>query len=156
VRTARRTSMMLVVAVLVLLGSLAGVALAEGDIVVQVSPNVLNLQSKGGSLSLHTDLAFSLAKEVFLTVEGEDVLPINTFDDDCDNLVVKASLENIKDMVVDLDEATFTLTVETEDGVYVGSDTIDVISKSSSGQEEPPKSKIMTLVRTKVQHRSNR
>ena len=164
-RTARRTSMMLVVAVLVLLGSLAGVALAEGDIVVQVSPNVLNLQSKGGSLSLHTDLDFDSAEGVVLTVDdtvddtvgddGQVVPDIETFADACGNLVVKADLDTIKEMVADLDEAKFELTVETPDGTYVGSDTIDVISRSGEGQEDPPKNKVMTLVRKMVQNRKN-
>ena len=156
-RTATRRSMSLALVLVVLLGSLAGVALADGNsIEVTVSPNVLNLQSKGGSLSLHTDLAYSLAEAVTLTMDGTTVPNRSTFADDCGNLVVKADLETIKGMLTgDEDEATFELTVETANGTYVGSDTIDVISRSGEGQEDPPKTKMMTLIRTMVQNRRN-
>jgi len=116
-----------------LLVAILGISLATGSfaqenvIEVVVSPNVLNLQSNGGSVSLHTDINYNLVDGVELEVEG--YFPeIRTFADDRGDLVVKCDIDTIKGMVSE-GTATFNLTVDTTYGVYLGTDTIEVISR---------------------------
>jgi len=122
------------VVVLMLVAGLATVALAEeqeeGLIDVVVSPNVLNLESYGGSVSLHTDIAYGLVEEASLTVNDAEVDYFWTFADSRGQLVVKCSLTTIMGMV-EVGEATFVLTVQGKDGItYSGTDLIEVISQS--------------------------
>ena len=87
-------------------------ALAEDtiEVVVVVSPNVLNLNSNGGSVSLHTDIDYAVVVVggVELYVGGDLVKPIWTFADLRGDLVVKCNIDIVKDMV-DVGEATFVL-----------------------------------------------
>ncbi len=110
-------------------------ALAEDNnntIEVVVSPNVLNLNSNGGSVSLHTDIDYAVVvvDGVELYVEDQLVEQIWTFADDRGDLVVKCNIDIVKGMVdVRLGEATFRLEVVTESGQYIGTDTIAVIDR---------------------------
>ena len=109
-------------------------ALAEDtiEVVVVVSPNVLNLNSNGGSVSLHTDIDYAVVvvDGVELYVEDQLVEQIWTFADDRGDLVVKCNIDIVKGMVdVRLGEATFRLEVVTESGQYIGTDTIAVIDR---------------------------
>ena len=108
-------------------------ALAEDNnntIEVVVSPNVLNLNSNGGSVSLHTDIDYAVVvvDGVELYVEDQLVEQIWTFADDRGDLVVKCNIDIVKGMVV-VGEATFDLEVTTEDGTSFGTDTIAVIAR---------------------------
>ena len=107
-------------------------ALAEDtiEVVVVVSPNVLNLNSNGGSVSLHTDIDYAVVvvDGVELYVEDQLVEQIWTFADDRGDLVVKCNIDIVKGMVV-VGEATFDLEVTTEDGTSFGTDTIAVIAR---------------------------
>lgn len=125
-----RWAAVLVVALVLVVGVAGGALAEEGTIDVVVSPNVLNLESYGGSVSLHTDIAYGLAEEIGLTVNGTEVPSFSTFADNRGQLVVKCDLETIKGMV-QVGEATFVLSVVGGDGVaYSGSDMIEVIRQS--------------------------
>ncbi|MFC1866001.1 hypothetical protein ACFLYB_04750 [Chloroflexota bacterium] len=55
---------------------------------IEVSPNVINLDSKGGSFSIHTNIPFSIVQDVSLIADGT-IIPISaTFADDRGDLVV--------------------------------------------------------------------
>ena len=105
----------------------SGAVLAdEGDIDMVVSPNVINLESNGGSISVHTDIA-GIPEEVTLYINGEGVDGIWTFTDNCGNLVVKCSIVTAKGMVVAGEDAVFALTCSRNGELYNGSDTVPVI-----------------------------
>jgi hypothetical protein len=129
--------LLLVLAMLVVPAS--GVLAEDNSIDVVVSPNVLNLESFGGSVSLHTDFAYSRVGSVALTVNGAEVLPIFTFADDRGQLVVKCSMATVEAIVemVEPGEATFDLTVTGTDGLtYSGTDTIKVISQAGVNRKK--------------------
>ena len=136
-KTGRWAIALMVVLPLVL--GLANGALAEEEplpIDLQVSPNVLNLESYGGSLSMHTDVGYSWTLDVGFTVDGQLVDDFWTKADARGELVVKASLEAVEGMV-GVSEATFVLTVITANGDwYEGTDTIRVISVSGPGRDK--------------------
>lgn len=121
-----RAGAMLLVAVLGIALTVGAFA-QEDTIEVVVSPNVLNLESNGGSLSLHTNIGYAWVTNVLLQVEGYPT-EIYTFADDRGDLVVKCDIEVVKGIVSE-GEATFDLTVYTEGPTYFGTDTIDVISR---------------------------
>ena len=106
----------------------SGVLAQDNTIEVVVSPNVLNLRSNGGSVSLHTDIRYALVLDAKLYVEDQLVERISTFADDRGDLVVKCNLDTVKGMVA-VGEATFVLEVETQNGLYSGTDTIRVIAR---------------------------
>jgi hypothetical protein len=106
----------------------SGVFAQDNTIEVVVSPNVLNLNSNGGSVSLHTDIGYALVIDAELYVEGQRVEQISTFADSRGDLVVKCNLDTVKSMVA-VGEATFVLEVDTQNGPYSGTDTITVISR---------------------------
>jgi hypothetical protein len=128
---------MALVVVVPLMAGLAGGVLAQDEplpIDLQVSPNVLNLESYGGSLSMHTDVGYSWTLDVGFTVDGQLVDDFWTKSDARGELVVKASLEAVEDSDGD-SLATFVLTVITSNGTwYEGTDTIRVISVSGPGR----------------------
>ena len=117
-----------VLAVTILGISLATVSIAQENVIeVVVSPNVLNLQSNGGSVSLHTDINYNWVDGVELEVEG-NFPETSIFADDRGDLVVKCEIDTIKSMVLE-GTATFNLTVDTTYGIYFGTDTITVIDR---------------------------
>ena len=116
---------------LILLASFAAEARA---LEIQVAPSTINKQSQGGSFSIHTDVPFSLYTRdgvlVSVTVNGEG-LSFGAKSDSCGNLVIKANLDTVKEMVA---PPTATVTV-TADFVVTGnsetaSETITVIDVS--------------------------
>ena len=113
---------------IILIVPLSGAILAEDNAIeVVVSPNVLALNSNGGSISLHADIRYSLVEDTSLTVNGEDMPIASTFADDRGDLVVKCDIDELKEMVSEETTATFELTVGTESGdEYTGTDTIRV------------------------------
>jgi len=107
---------------------LSGSVLANDNVIdIVVSPNVLNLESNGGSISVHTDISYVAEAEVNLEVNGTTIDDINTFPDNCGNLVVKCSIDTVKAIVANETEATFILTVSYDGETYTGTDTIMVI-----------------------------
>ena len=113
----------------ILIVPLSGAILADDNsIEVVASPNVLALNSIGGSVSLHTDISFSLVENISLTVNGEDMPITGTFADDRGNLVIKCDIDTLKEMVSEETTAVFELTVSTESSdEYTGTDTIRVV-----------------------------
>jgi hypothetical protein len=120
---------MLLVVTLVAVILANGVFALDGTIEVVVSPNVLNLKSNGGSLSVHTDIGYHSVARAELLVDGTPVEGIWTFPDDRGDLVVKCDLGTVKGMV-EVGEAVFRLDVDTKDGAdYSGTDTVAVIDR---------------------------
>ena len=107
---------------------LSGAALADDNTIdMVVSPNVLNIESNGGSVSIHTNIGYVSAADATLEVNGTLIDTIYTFTDSRGNLVVKCSSNTIKNIVVGEDEAVFVLTCSYNGGIYSGTDTIAVI-----------------------------
>ena len=99
----------------------------DNTIDMVVSPNVLNIESNGGSISVHTDIGYVAPDDATLEVNGTAIDTINTFVDNRGNLVVKCSIDTVKDIVVGTEEAVFVLTANYNGSVYSGTDTIAVI-----------------------------
>lgn len=103
---------------------------------IQVAPGTINKQSCGGSFSIHTDVPFSLAigpaPGVLISVQVDGVdLSCGMKSDACGNLVLKANLDTVKEMI---DPPSATVTV-TADFVITGksetaSETITVVDVS--------------------------
>ena len=107
---------------------LSGAVLASDNTIdMVVSPNVLNIESNGGSISIHTDIGYVSEDDAALEVNGALIENIYTFTDSRGNLVVKCSIDTVKSIVVGEDEATFVLTANYNGGIYSGTDTIAVI-----------------------------
>ena len=85
---------------------------------IQLAPRTLVLSSGGDQLTIHTDFPYSAAGEVTLNIG--DVLDVDvvTFSDDCGNLVVRCSKDDVEEAVGDFDSrfttVTVTLTVNSE------------------------------------------
>ena len=115
----------------------SNVALAsDGIINMVVSPYILNLESMGGSLSIHTDIGYVSEEDATLEVNGTTIEITRTFLDDRGNLVVKCNIDDVKEIFADdeevefgrtTEEAEFVLTANYDGGTYIGSDTIEVI-----------------------------
>lgn len=86
---------------------MAGNALALN---IQVSPQMLVLSSSGGKLTVHTDMPFSMADVVTLTVNGTEIAA-DTFADACGNLVAQCSKDAAKEVIGEFDGKTTTATV---------------------------------------------
>ena len=114
-------TLVLVVSLAVGLTTLASAQ--DSTVEMVVSPNVLNLESNGGSVSLHVDIGYSQDYELELEVNSQPLPIASTFADDRGDLVIKCDMATVKDMV-DVGEATFDLTI---DDTYTGTDTIRVI-----------------------------
>ena len=115
----------------------SNVALAsDGIINMVVSPYILNLESMGGSLSIHTDIGYVSEEDATLEVNGTTIEITRTFLDDRGNLVVKCNIDGVKEIFADdeevefgrtTEEVEFVLTANYDGGTYIGSDTIEVI-----------------------------
>ena len=115
-----------VITVALLAGALTTAALAEDTTIsMVVSPNTLNLESKGGVVSIHADIAYAPVTDVEVRVDGTVIPHLYTFADSRGDLVIKCSLEAVKDLV-SVGSATFELSITP--GGYSGEDTIRVIS----------------------------
>lgn len=123
----------IVITVALLAGALTTAALAEdGTIEMVVSPNTLNLGSKGGVITIHADVAFDSVSGdgVVVEVNDKEIENLGTFADSRGDLVIKCNLEFVKTVVEveDADTATFVATIPANGDVYSGEDTIPVIS----------------------------
>ena len=99
----------------------------DNTIDIVVSPNVLNIESNGGSISIHTDFHYVQEADVSMEVNETPIDNINTFADNCGNLVVKCSIDTVKTLVAGSDEAAFILIINDNGETYIGTDTIAVI-----------------------------
>ena len=107
---------------------LSGTVLASDNTIdIVVSPHVLNMESNGGSISIHTNIGYVSEDEAALEVNGTLIENIYTFTDSRGNLVVKCSINTVKNFVVGEEKATFVLTANYNGGIYKGTDTIAVI-----------------------------
>ena len=119
---------------IMLIVPLSGAIHADDNSIIEVvvSPNVLALNSIGGSVSLHTDISYSLVKDedMSLTVNEEGIDITSTFADDRGDLVIKCDIDELKEMVSEETTATFVLTIGTDgDGdKYTGTDEIRIAS----------------------------
>jgi hypothetical protein len=105
----------------------SGAVLAENDTFdMVVAPNVINLESSGGSVHVHTNTA-GIPADVALTVDGVLINDIYTFTDSCGNLVVKCSITTVKEIVKVGTEAEFVLTYSREGVSYTFTDTVPII-----------------------------
>ena len=91
-----------------------------------VSPDVINLESRGGSISVHTDSEYVSTAEAILKVDG---IPVDVciFPDNCGNLVVKANVIDVKEIVSAGEDAEFVLIYSIDGKTYTGNDTVPVI-----------------------------
>ena len=96
---------------------------------IEVSPNVINLDSKGGSFSIHTNIPFSIVQDVSLSADG-NIIPISaTFADDRGDLVVKFNPRNEDGgYLISVGDVTFELTVSSYSGLTTYYDIVRVIS----------------------------
>lgn len=125
----RKTLPIALALVAALLMSVTGAALAqeEGTIDMVVSPNVLNIESNGGSISIHTNIGYVSAEDTTVTVNDTEIKAIATFLDNRGNLVVKCDIDEVKRLVAP-GEAVFVLSCKYGGGTYTGTDTVPVIS----------------------------
>ena len=115
--------------VMIAMVGLTGIALGQDNTVdLVVSPNVLNLGSNGGVVTLHAEIAYSAVVGTDLEVDGQSLPIASTFADSRGELVIKCRLATVKSMVA-VGDATFDLTVYTGGATYTGTDTINVIAK---------------------------
>ncbi len=106
------------------------------DIEIDVSPNVLNIQSKSTIVTVHTDIAYSLV--VGATVFLNDVAIDWWKSDDRGNFVAKFDSDEIKklDGLIIGDYNTLTLTgYDTDEESFIGTQDIMVIDNESSGNK---------------------
>jgi len=112
----------------ILVVPLSSAALADDNTIdMVVSPKVLNIESNGGSISIHTNIGYVSAADTTLEVNGNPIETLYTFTDSRGNLVVKCSINTVKTIVVGEEEAVFVLTCNYNGGIYSGTDTIAVI-----------------------------
>lgn len=114
---------------------LSGTALANGSADgIEVSPNVINLDSNGGSFSIHTNIPYSTVIDVSLlaVLADSDIVTIpiyGTFADDRGDLVVKCIIGEVKELISEgntIFELTVSTSISGEPTTY--DDTVRVIS----------------------------
>lgn len=99
------------------------------EITIDVSPNVLNLQSQGEVVTVHTDIAYGAVDVSSVFLNG--VLIHSWKADDRGFFVAKFVMNEIKDLPLEVDaENTLTLIGQTKDGeAFSGLQQILVINK---------------------------
>lgn len=121
-----KTCMVTLILVLALAAGLTSLVSAEDNTIeLVVSPNVLNLESNGGVVTLHADIGYSSQYYLELEVNNQPLPIALTFPDSRGDLVIKCSLTTVKSMV-EVGEAIFELTIN---DIYAGTDTILVIDQ---------------------------
>ena len=106
------------------------------DIEIDVSPNVLNIQSKSTIVTVHTDIAYKLVDVETVSLNGVDMDWWKY--DDRGNFVAKVDSDKIKkldDLIIG--DYTLTLTGDTTDGdTFQGSQEIMVIDNIPAGRRD--------------------
>lgn len=103
---------------------------------IDVAPNVLNIQSEGTVVTVHTDIAYSAVNGA--TVLLNDV-PIAWWKSDSrGQFVAKFNMEEVTELVdadvLELGDIMLTLTGSSVLGEFSGSQTIKVISVEAKGR----------------------
>ena len=112
------------------------VTLLSQDIEIQVSPNILNLQSNGVVVTIHTDVAYSLVDASTVTLNGVVIQSWKA--DDQGNFVAKFNMDEIKDLPgLEIGEYnTLTLEGSTSSGEsFTGSEEVLVINNVPKGKK---------------------
>ena len=85
---------------------------------IVVAPNVISLESNGGSIHVHTGIG-GIPDDVTLYVNDVEVMDrLYLFTDSCGNLVVKCSITTVKGMVTVGEDAEFYLTYSRNGNSY--------------------------------------
>jgi hypothetical protein len=119
--------------ILVIIIMAAGAANAY-EILIDVSPNVLNLQSRGTVVTVHTNVDYNMviASSVFL-----NGIPIDFYkSDDRGYFVAKFVMDDVKNLPLDIGEMnTLLLLGATDDGLsFTGTQDIKVIDVMPKGR----------------------
>ncbi len=131
-----RTKMITGCCVLLLAGLLVSPAISHSfEIEIDISPNVLNIQSEGTVVTVHTDIAYWAVNvhSVFLN----DVYIQSWKADNQGNFVAKFSMETVKELpeLIIGDYNTLTITGADTDGkAFVGEQKIKVIDVIPQGR----------------------
>ena len=117
---------------ILMLALVATAALLYGatTVPIVVSPNVLNLDSQGVWVTVHAEIPYSIVEGASVTLNG---IPVDaTFADSRGDLVAKFIIEKVKDYVTSgcdvPGDVTLTLTGDSTEGPFSGTDTIQVIA----------------------------
>ena len=118
-----------------------GVVCAE-SVPIVVSPNVINIDSLGGGVTVHAEIPFGLVDvgSISATLDGKAITVQSAFADNCGDLVVKFDLGEVKAILVndsgEIINTNPTLVLEGatkfEDDFY-GADQVRVIKVSAAG-----------------------
>jgi hypothetical protein len=106
------------------------------DIEIDVSPNVLNIQSKSTIVTVHTDIAYSIVVGASVFLNGVEISWWKS--DDRGNFVAKFLSDEIKtlDGLIIGDYNTLVLTgYTTNNEAFIGTQDIMVIDNIPSGQK---------------------
>jgi len=119
-------------------GAVSAAEVIDEDIDIVVSPNVLNVEAPGGSMSIHTNYLGGVpAEDITFTVDDVEITDFYTKVDDNGQLVVKCGDRTEVESIVTVgQDAEFVITFSrefVEDSVeytvnYSGTDNIPVIS----------------------------
>ena len=105
------------------------------DIVIDVAPNVLNLQNNGQVVTVHTDISYGLVQASTVYLNN---VAIDSWKSDLQgNFVAKFVMDEIKDLPLDIDEYnTLTLVgLTTNNETFSGSQDILVINNLPSNPD---------------------
>lgn len=105
----------------------------QTTIEIQVAPNVLNLQSNGQVVTVHTDVAYGLVVATTVSLNGVEIDHWKA--DNQGNFVAKFLIEEIKNLPLNIGELnTLTLEGTTVDGeTFTGSYDVMVIDVTPNG-----------------------
>lgn len=120
--------------VLLLSGLLVSPAISYSlDIEIDIAPNVLNIQSSGTVVTVHTDIAYWVVDAYTLTLNGLEISSWKA--DNQGNFVAKFFMDAIKDLPLNIDEYNTLVLVGVADGVaFQGEQDIRVIDVASMGR----------------------
>jgi hypothetical protein len=116
----------------------------EVTISIDVSPNILNIQSNSTVLTVHTDIGFNLVNAptvcIYLGADDPNPVAISWWKaDDCGNFVAKFSMSDIKAQLGpdDYDKPlTFTMKGETTSGEEFCGDQDILVANSGPGSRK--------------------
>ena len=131
-----RTKMITGCCLFLLVGLLVSPAISHSfEIEINISPNVINIQSQGTVVTVHTDIAYSTVYAYSVYLDGVYIQSWKA--DDRGNFVAKFSMDEVKalDGLVMNDYNTFTMAgVTTEGEPFVGEQEIKVIDVVPAGR----------------------
>lgn len=107
------------------------------DIEIVVAPNVLNIQSQGQVVTVHTDIAYGAVQSSSVMLNGVEIYFSKA--DNRGNFVAKFVMSEVKalvdDGILELGEITLTLTGLTKTGEeFSGSQTVTVVNNVPVGR----------------------